>query len=527
MSLFITKRPYITANFIDVVNGNAVVPVDLKWNCVHNEIYYEMQRQDYQVVKVEQGTVSNQYIKVTVNGTIPVPAGGSYSGITPGGMMYVSTPVYKGAYDIYDYTQVGITTIVQLACPWTTDDLAGGFINDHYNVTNYWVEVTIYHYDVLSQQKITAGVMRVTSNTAGFIRADVSTYLKKQMQMVNKNTYTSLLPFLDKYASGKFSIAYREMFTGSTNIPVDDSPNIFFYTNSVKQIQMKYGGNLGENVPLAIQASVPAKFMCDFVEPTYFGPAYPFDIALLNSEYIAGKLLLKRERRYDVSGTALGIFDMNPVPLTLPGEMRLLIQGNYAVTYSQTISKINLWLVVGGIVQQRYVNDTYVDPGYSEVIPPTPSTDPPYIATEEKTIRVCERCYDNPVYLAWKGMQGGWSYWLFHYKQISSLEAKNESIIGVNNVDLELAESVEEVISKSGLETLQVGCDQLDQNDVNGLKKMLMSPKIQVYVGVSNGLRVWKTVKIKNGTFELMDNSTKYHSFKATLDLHDYKTIQQ
>jgi hypothetical protein len=133
------------------------------------------------------------------------------------------------------------------------------------------------------------------------------------------------------------------------------------------------------------------------------------------------------------------------------------------------------------------------------------------ILTEIKRIRFNDSCVSNPVFLSWINSFGGFNYWLFQRNQIKNVETGEEVIFEPAQMDLETSDSFEEVLSLSSREVWVLGVQNIDKNDVELIKGMLQSPRVQWLMNPdtwqAEGAK-WVTVKVQRGSFKLYETLT-------------------
>lgn len=300
------------------------------------------------------------------------------------------------------------------------------------------------------------------------------------------------------------------------NDDVDNAPRWMYATKSALQIHSKYNSNLAlhnchfDTLDALIKR---AKFICDFNEPTWHA-GLPFDIAVLFDESMIVSDVKRKEEIYNFN-VATGI---NEYTLTnkKAGEQRIRLFGGYPVG----CPKIKVWLEVGDVVNDEYVDEEYADDGYmtvNEGLPSTPTAEEGEV-TERRVVRIGNNCADNPVYIAWKGKQGGWSYYLFTRTQDITSTTSDQSIAEpyIDNLDVQ---GNRYQIDISSTPSITMGCSGIDRNDVDGILKMLESGCIRIYLGTHEitGLPEWEDVIVKSGSFKIT-NSNMRHDIEFTLD---------
>ena len=300
------------------------------------------------------------------------------------------------------------------------------------------------------------------------------------------------------------------------NDTLDNTPIYRYTTKSALQIHSKYNGNLAlhdahfDTMDTLIKR---AKFICDFGEPTRW-PGFPFDIAVLFDESMVVSDVKRKEELYNYNA-ATGI---NEYTLTnkKAGEQRIHLFG----TYTSDIQKVKIWLEVGDVVNDEYVDEEYVDDDYmavNEGSDPAPAAEEGEV-TERRMIRL-GGCCENPVYLSWKGSAGGWSYYLFGKTQGITLSTNEQSIAQpyVDNLDVT---GNKYQIDINSVQSMTMGCSNIDLNDVQGIMRMLDSGCIRIYLGLHEvtGLPEWEDVIVKTGSFKVYETGNARHDIEFTVE---------
>jgi len=143
--------------------------------------------------------------------------------------------------------------------------------------------------------------------------------------------------------------------------------------------------------------------------------------------------------------------------------------------------------------------------------------------TEKKRIRINRKCPEQPIYLAWFNLLGGIDYWLFSVTQTETVKVSGRVLFEKDIRDLENADSVMEFLSKEANRAFAIGDENLDDNDIEGLVGLLISPKVQILVG--RDPFKWQTVLVDTGTFTIKE--TKERRFRVELSINKPELIIQ
>lgn len=141
--------------------------------------------------------------------------------------------------------------------------------------------------------------------------------------------------------------------------------------------------------------------------------------------------------------------------------------------------------------------------------------------TEIKRVRYDDGCKDNPVFLRWLNTLDGWNYWLFSRNQIISVLTSNEITFENPVENLETAEEFVSVLSVYSGKEMFLGANALDRNDIEFVKSILYSPKVQwLFNGdtwEADGECKWVTVIPHRGTFPTVETREERTDISLTL----------
>lgn len=149
--------------------------------------------------------------------------------------------------------------------------------------------------------------------------------------------------------------------------------------------------------------------------------------------------------------------------------------------------------------------------------------------TEIKTIKVRTAC-ENPVYLAWKNLLGGWDYWLFSYDQKSVLQTEGGGVWRRNYSSLSAARGVLSVLKKQGREGLTLTADNLTRNEIEVIRKIALSPMVLMFVSWNRNASPpeppkWKEVIVQDGSIGEFQARGQLHKIVFDIALPEFYTI--
>jgi len=433
---------------------------------------------------------------------------------------------------IYPGASATITSIVAISGGFaiTLDALFISFADMYVNsvLADYFLTITIKGFNWTTNLFETVGNVVLNTAVNGFARLELQTYISKYLNLLDQVGYAHSGNRLDKTNSTKFYIESFETYKGIPGTLIVDS-NIIFATNCVKQVGSKYGQNLADFVPFNNSGlTIKAKFISDFERPTMF-EGYPFDISFLYPEELALIDATVNEERFNLNNALIGSKDRNLDKTQTGGENRLLpILVTEVPGYLASVDSFDIWIQLGSVAVEEWVEPGYAETvgieDYAESVPELPPpVITPFRVTELMRIDYVRPCNKNPVYLRWKGLSGGWSYWLFDENNETETISKELGRFGNNLVDLEYAIGRESVIKRTGVPALRI-VSTLPGIKFEGLKKIALSPEIQMYSPESPSL--WQSVTIRKSLFKKEHRHTN-SEVSLELDLPEYFTIEQ
>lgn len=310
-----------------------------RWNALHNPIRYTLQRRDYEVLSVGiDGTVHTTKPTVLIDAT-----SGEVGVLTAGDTIYIDAGPYTGNYEVLLIS--GSKIVLDTA-------FIGNAINGFINFVNYfnehYIQVVAFNNDV------NYGTWRGTADSTGLITVDISSFLKKYLDIKDESDFV-LRNVKQDDSFGNWLITYTE-FGGTTPGTNIDSEG-FYFTNSAKQIQELYSGNMAEYVPFKadVEEAKKMKFLNDG-RPTYF-VGYPFDLYWIYPDGFEETEIERHQQNYDLNGATTSA-ESN---LTLFSSEKEGVNTLVTSVMDSNNSYFDIWLELGGeITGGGYVAEGYV-----------------------------------------------------------------------------------------------------------------------------------------------------------------------
>lgn len=317
------------------------------WYPAHQPITFEIQRTDATVISKYNSGNTEIHFRLNINAPATVKAGqkvhyiqGVYSKTLT--IKAVAGNILKFAYDS---TLLG--------------GVIGSFIfADAYK--GYYIETQVLFVNGSKYEII--GSLKNKTDNFGIAKVSIQELLSTKCINENRFLYNSIN--LHQFGEGsKFNIQIREVyndFIGEYTSLKDE--NVLYYTNSAKQIQEKYGYNMGEYVPTYDEArSDKAKFQSVFKRPTYF-VGYPFSLNFIYSDNMENYQLVRKEQTKDINGNIVANTTDNLIVNSRYYANRLMLKQGY----TSNVKTVDIWIETNGVTTQNPFNGdgTYVISSY-------------------------------------------------------------------------------------------------------------------------------------------------------------------
>jgi len=147
----------------------------------------------------------------------------------------------------------------------------------------------------------------------------------------------------------------------------------------------------------------------------------------------------------------------------------------------------------------------------------------PYTISETKKIEYRECILDNPVYITWKNLLGGWDYWLFQKNQVKTLVTQSLGSFQKNYVKISDINNPETERGKSAVDRMVLGAEMLTTEQKEVLKGLLLSNKVYITSAIG---AVINDVKVVDGSFLINETEGNYHNIEFEIVLSEINTIK-
>jgi hypothetical protein len=445
------------------------------WNAVHNPIIFEFERKDYLINSVAN---NGGFVELTM--LTPY----NLTEMLEGDFIGLFTDVYNGSFEV---TNVISNTVLVLDLAYVSG--ASGYIILNKR-KNYYLSSQIRWNNPATDTFETIATSINQADTNNVVKLNAAPYLKKKIVYIDSYNYQGLNQKRTEY-SGKFSLIVTEYFNNDNQITFNEAIiGDWFYLNSARQIQQRYGSNLAENFTLIWNYGYPAKFLSAFKKPTYF-KGFPFCLNFILNDTASTSDLGIRFEGLDLAGIqvfarfyALDFsqgFYLNSVTI-LPNETDL-IDSNSIIVNLQNFLEI----------------------------------------TEVFAINYDKKCKDNPICLNWLGTDGSRNVWVFERLQTIGIDVQLNASYEKYIDDLETSQGSIVDLERTAKPSISMG-GQIEIENIEGLKTLLYSIDVLMLVNPttwqSEGVK-WQKVRVVPASFKLYDTDQTTAEFQLTIQLEN------
>lgn len=445
---------YQTIDLDQDVTGSGSPPIESRWVAVHNPVYLEYQRKDYEFITAyaSGGVLRLQFAGAT--------------GAQIGDRLYISCSVYTGLATVMNFNVNDIITNISISLSPGTFP---GYANNMTQRVNYFIELVIEN--VSGSEQFAS--LQATPDTTGKVGIDISGALQSYTSNADGvGVQLSDDRAIDNNSTIRFRYKVRELWRPASGLVTQSfsSPSaISFGINGAFPIGDQKNGNYADYYP---NTTDPKTFITDFVRPKYF-EGWPFDIAFIFPEDYALMTTNLVTVQYNAAGTIVG-GSSSQVDAMLSGYLvRAVPDLDFSGAGSQVRELLlQLQLDPGG---QPLLTDTYVD-----VVP-------------------ADECCDG-VFLIWLGEKGNRSHYFFNLKYSESMQIDGGDTYQTAFDGIADLRERANWYNKRAYKKLTIGAGGLSRNDIEGLKTLLKSTKVDYY---DRDTGLFTGVLVEPGTFTI------------------------
>lgn len=409
-------------------------------------------------------------------------------GLTAGEMAYIRSAdgCYTGWHEVISTSIHGV--ILDVA--YVSDDTGYLCSNELYTGVRLEVEFSDRDEEVVAILRYSFGSdMRAYCNPTAVARSLLS---KDNMF---KYANESGIAIEDTNLSSAMYMRYRIIYDGSDDVsPVpawSSHPNVLRFVNAAVQILNNPNYNTRE-----LGYKDGGVFLTEFERLTVF-VGYPFSVAFIwrNEEVPAATHNVYRVMTY-----------VNAAGFTRVEET------DVGDVYGCVV-RVNVDAQAGDRTGSIMIS------GKNSTVSPELETD---TVNEMEILFEHSDCETAHIYLCWLNKSGGFSYWLFYRSQEISHNTENTEEVAYPYGDTLTTETLEDILSIDAYDSVTIGANNIMEDQIEGIKSLLHSTRVQVLMnkdGYDDGDDpIWKTVKVRTGTFKLGNKKDGSYSVELTID---------
>lgn len=144
-------------------------------------------------------------------------------------------------------------------------------------------------------------------------------------------------------------------------------------------------------------------------------------------------------------------------------------------------------------------------------------------ATSETITLIVKEACENPVYLRWKNLLGGWNYYLFDKRQSKGVSVDSTQEYRENFTDLAAQQIVNNFYTKQSRQEWQLFAENIETYELELLQGIADSPRVDRYTGDLT-THDWQAVLIEDFTL-LLNTDKNRHSASLTINLPERFTL--
>jgi len=321
MGITITKRPDK-----EVSSG-----YDSRWLAINGgyPVFFTLYRKDFALASVEDDGNGFTALHIAANITTQIAAGQK--------IYFLSAAMGQFVATITNFSYVSSETVIQTNHIFTagaTDSDAGNYCN-LLGRDDYKMRIQVYGLD--NNELLFEG--KYSPTPAGRFDFDVSGAITPYISLDISEDYPAIRE-ADTDTTQPFYIRYAEYYGG---VQYSGTADPYFYrgVNAANQVRDPYAENMGNRVAFNADITPKAKWLSDFLQPTYF-KGYPFSLTAIVETNGTAPEIRRWEEKFAANGTSAGL--ENATYPTGSDFSRPQINGTYLATYASSVAEVDIWL---------------------------------------------------------------------------------------------------------------------------------------------------------------------------------------
>jgi len=139
----------------------------------------------------------------------------------------------------------------------------------------------------------------------------------------------------------------------------------------------------------------------------------------------------------------------------------------------------------------------------------------PFRFSEQKTVEYKTCVLNNPIYIVWKCLVGGWDQWLFEKTQTETIQVTSQGSYVEHYDKISDTNNPESEIGRTAKPRIILGAENLTTSQVLGLKGLLLSNRVFI---VNQDGTVNRRVKLIDGSFTIRKTDEFVHDIEFEID---------
>lgn len=455
-------------------------PQSSRWVAAWHPCIFSFQRADFAITSIGDNPLSSGQIVINIAGDITAE-------LNVGNNIYVNCPVVSidGTIEVFTFSYdagTGLTSIIVANPTIGAIGSQSGLVNLVDTRINYQLSILVTYYES-GLPVIENSFAEFTPNPQGIIKCDIQQWIQPMISaddMYYGYNFQSIASYLGRPFVIQWRIDYQELATGnaiSGTFNAVDVQNKYNVTNAVRKVGNTYGNNQAQLLMYGFGNSF-GPFLTKFEQPTYY-PGYPFDFTFLYDLNIDenAQIVWRSDEQLDVNGNTISIIYQQ-----LNDNTDFANRIGMTLDYDPLAESVNVSLIA------KDSSGTTIG-----------------TISETKNVIINRTCQQNAIYLKWLNPIGGFDYFMFNWNNVESDTTSNELGFQKYIPDLSQALGRYDVLSVDNQSQIELGAENLSRSQREGLRYLLRSPKVQMYIGTDEYVSQynWVNVTVVRDTFQI------------------------